>query len=303
MNLVQETDWPKEALNDAQALMQTVEAPFDLDNLPMDEMQIPAEIKREIKLLLRELESAHTKLKPESEKYGTKKKGIRKELRKLFSPTDPSQCTEVLRSCRTDVEESWATLHRLLNNLASATEQHTLQAAEDEHGRDDSARLPGPHGSATSTTAGFGPPLSPVQSNSLPTPSASTPQVGNGASVQAGKQKGSSLREELLNGANKALKIAEGVSGAIPVVGSYVGAVAKVGLTVVEMVQVSWFGRRTILVSTLIRNTKAMDSNNETAEKLGSHVCRLSEILERVSSRARIQERSETTNGMEDLQR
>ncbi|KAG9040579.1 hypothetical protein FS837_000444, partial [Tulasnella sp. UAMH 9824] len=98
-----------------------------------------------------------------------------------------------------------------------------------------------------------------------------------------GKAKGSSRRGELLAGANKAFKIAEGVSGALPVVGSYVGAVAKVGLTVVEMVQ-------------------TMDDNDETAERLGKHVYRLSNVLEKLSNQSRLSESSQTTTEMEDLQ-
>ncbi|KAG9035582.1 hypothetical protein FS837_001887 [Tulasnella sp. UAMH 9824] len=65
----------------------------------------------------------------------------------------------------------------------------------------------------------------------------SVAQPGQVPSNEDGKQKGSLVRGEWLNAANKVFKIAERVLGALPVVGSYVGAVAKVGLTVVEMVQ------------------------------------------------------------------
>ncbi|KAG8912643.1 hypothetical protein FRC00_004068, partial [Tulasnella sp. 408] len=133
-------------------------------------------------------------------------------------------------------------------------------------------------------TAALGPAMNPAQSNSLPTSVVSVPQAAQVASAQASKRQGSPLRADLLNSANKALKLAEGVSGAVPVVGSFIGAVAKVGLTMVEMVQ-------------------AMDTNDEAAERLGTHICRLSSVVERVSNQARQTNGSETTSGMDDLQR
>lgn len=88
--------------------------------------------------------------------------------------------------------------------------------------------------------------MSPAQSNSPQTSAASAPQAAQVASAQAGERRGSPLRIDLLNSANKALKLAEGVSGVLPVVGGFVGAVAKVGLTMVEMVQVSRDSPRTV---------------------------------------------------------
>lgn len=139
-----------------------------------------------------------------------------------------------------------------------------------------------------------------AQPNNSPIGSQSTPQVSQVASVGPGKQTGSSRRGELLNGANKTFKFAEGVSGALPVVGTYVGAVAKVGLTAVEMVQVSGSIIQSASPSPF-HDVKAMDENNETAERLGAHVCRLSKVLETFSTQPR-QPESQTANGMEDLQ-
>lgn len=122
-----------------------------------------------------------------------------------------------------------------------------------------------------------------------------TSQVGQAVGGQAGK-------EESLNAANKAFKLAEGISGALPVVGSFVGAVAKVGLTVVEMAQVSGI-RSKLCYRRLTRNTKVMNSNEETAERLGTHTYRLSSILEPLSNRAHQLEKSQIATGMEDLLR
>ncbi|KAG8925197.1 hypothetical protein FRC00_004237, partial [Tulasnella sp. 408] len=77
----------------------------------------------------------------------------------------------------------------------------------------------------------------PVQPNDSQFGSIQTRKVSPASSALPGKEEGSSRRAEVLNGANRAFKIAEGLSGALPVVGTYVGAVAKVGLTIVEMVQ------------------------------------------------------------------
>ncbi|KAG8909512.1 hypothetical protein FRC01_006893, partial [Tulasnella sp. 417] len=286
LSILKETAWPKEASNDAQALIQTMEAPLDLDNLPKDETQIPTEVKTSIKLLLRELENAHVKVRGESKKYGTRKKGFRKKVKKLFSRTDPSQCTEVLRSCRADVEESSTALKDLLSALNVQSKQRPLHTIEGDGGGD-SAEIPNqPPPTATildpsHPTAGFSLTPNPIQSGSPPDPPAAIPQVGQQASIQARKQKTS---EDLLNGANKAFRFAEGISAALPVVGTYVGAVARVGLTVVEMIQ-------------------AADDNDETAKRLGRHISSLSAVLERVSKQARQPEKNETPNEMDDLTR
>ncbi|KAG8899904.1 hypothetical protein FRC00_000712, partial [Tulasnella sp. 408] len=91
------------------------------------------------------------------------------------------------------------------------------------------------------------------------------------------------MRRESLNDAKKALKLTEGVSGALPVVGTFVGAVAKVGLTVSEMLQ-------------------AIDEKDEIAERLGTHVCRLSKALEGFGNQPRQLETSQTGKEIEDLQ-
>ncbi|KAG9036644.1 hypothetical protein FS837_001617 [Tulasnella sp. UAMH 9824] len=98
------------------------------------------------------------------------------------------------------------------------------------------------------------------------------------------QREGRPLRGDLLNGANKVFQFAEGISGALPVVGTYIGAVAKVGLTVVQMLQ-------------------AMDDNDETAGRLGTHVDRLSNVLEKFSKEPRQPERSKTVKEIDDLQR
>lgn len=282
ISILKDTDWPKEVANDVQALINTIEMLPDLEKISKDESQIPAEVKVSIKLLLKELESVRTRLEGESKKYGTKKKGFRKDLKKLFSRTDPSECSQVLKGCRNDVAESSATVNSLLSAPRTENGEVSSQVAEGPT-RDTSGGVPGtllPPAAPTLTPNALLPVMNPVESNNPPFGSAPTPGVSQLANPS--KQIGS-WRGELLNGANKALKLAEGLSGALPVVGSYVGAVAKVGLTVVEMVQV-------------------MDDNDETAKRLGTHVCRLSNVLERFSNQPRQPETGQTANGMEDLQ-
>lgn len=260
---------------------------------------------------LRELETAHARVKAESEKYGTNKKWFKKQAKKLFSRADGSQCNEVLRSCRTDVEASTTalnvscelhsssacaqhdiTLQNLLNHLNIGTEQLTLQVVESET-EHDTATLPSAQAQQAAVTlglkAGSGPITTLAQSSSSPS------QVGHAATAQADKQ-------DSLNNANKALKLAEGISGALPVVGTFVGAIAKVGLTVVEMVQVSFDTPKTMFYRPHSK-IQAMDSNDETAKGLRSHVGRLSKVLERFSDQALEPEKSQITNGMEVLQR
>lgn len=86
-------------------------------------------------------------------------------------------------------------------------------------------------------------------------------------------------------------------------VGTYVGAVAKVGLTVVQMVQVSGLGSKKVSSSSHTGNVKAMDDNDETAGRLGTHVYRLSNVLEKFSKKPCQPERSKTMNEIDDLQR
>lgn len=185
----------------------------------------------------------------------------------------------------------------------TANEQPSAQVVEDQASND--SRLPSTQIPLVTTTlapdATLHPATNPVQSSIPDLTSPPTPEVSQVSSVGRGKEKGSSLRGELLNGANKVFKFAEGVSGTLPVVGSYVGAVAKVGLTVVEMVQVSGCGIKTVSSSSH-RRFKAMDDNDETVERLGGHVCRLSSILERFRNQPRQAETGQTANGMEELQ-
>lgn len=194
-------------------------------------------------------------------------------------------------------------LQGLLPSPDSAGEQHSSKPGEHQT-RGDSG-LPGTELAPVATTlapdAILHPETNLVQSNNpnfRPAPIPEASQVSfSGRKIDGG----SSRRGELLNGANKALKLAETVSGALPVVGSYVGVVAKVGLTIVEMVQVSALEFETVCSLSYV-NVQAMDENDETAERLGARVCHLSDVLKMFSNRPDQQEHSQTTNAMEGLQ-
>ncbi|KAG8953782.1 hypothetical protein FRC00_006115, partial [Tulasnella sp. 408] len=181
----------------------------------------------------------------------------------------------------------------ILSNPETENDKHPSQVVEDQarvNSGQSGTQIP-------ATTANLGP-------NTALTSAASSVQSNIGASqvsrAMPGKGKGSSRRGELLDGANKAFKIAEGLSRALPVVGRYVGAVAKVGLTVVEMVQVS--GSVILSPSAAHHDVKAMDDNDERAGRLGTHVCRLSNVLEKLSNQSRQPGSSQTTTEMESLQ-
>lgn len=183
-------------------------------------------------------------------------------------------------------------------------EQHSPQVAEDQTRADpvlSSTQIP-PAATTLASDVALSPATNPVQSNNNQQfGSRPTPEVIQASSSISGKEKQSSRRGEVLNGVNKACKIAEGLSGALPVVGTYVGAVAKVVLTVVEMVQVS----SSVIegVSPLSHHdAKAMDANDEAAQRIGTHVCRLSNILEKFGNHPRQPESSQTANGIDDLQ-
>ncbi|KIO31984.1 hypothetical protein M407DRAFT_216493 [Tulasnella calospora MUT 4182] len=222
ISTLKDTDWPKEVANDVQTLINTIEMLPDLENISKDESQIPAEVKVSIKLLLKELESVRTRLEGESKKYGTKKKGFRKDLKKLFSRTDPSECSQVLKGCRNDVEENSATLKSFLSALGTQNEALSLQVAEGLTGGASGAE-PGKPAAATELTPDAPLPVTnPVWFNNPPFGSAPTLSV--------------------------------------------------------------------------------MDGNDETAKRLGTHVCRLSNVLERFSNQPRQPETGQTANGMEDLQ-
>ncbi|KAG9040337.1 hypothetical protein FS837_000772 [Tulasnella sp. UAMH 9824] len=365
--ILKDTDWPKDVSNEVQNLIRNMQAPLALNKIPKEGTDTPEELANAIHQFLGHLESAQTRLKGESEKYGTKNKGFRKRVKVFFSRNDKSQCAAVVRSCRNEIVESWTTLNDILNSLEGQNEQPLSRAAGDDfkgplgnhatptastsnphaNGRGDLTATSGPSSSArnqsftrdnqgtsngcrndaenTSATpktflskqdtandqppaqvtedqassdsrppgtqipttlapdATLGPATNLVQPSIPDLASAPRPEVSQVSSVGLGKEKGSSRRGELLNGANKVFKFAEGVSGALPVVGSYVGAVAKVGLTVVEMIQ-------------------AMDDNDGAAEGLGAHVCRLSNILERFSNQPRQAETGQTASGMDELQ-
>lgn len=201
-----------------------------------------------------ELESVRRRLKEESNKYGAKNSVFRKGFKKLLSRPDPAGCSVVLNGCRNDLHRNSATLdvsgrtsfeyvppssyihsQSVLSNPETANDKPSSQAVDDQTRINSGlSGTPTPPGAASlGQNTALTPGKNLVQSN---TPQFEASQV---SSAMAGKGKGSSRRGDLLDGANKAFKIAEGLSGALPVVGSYVGAVAKVGLTVIEMVQVS----------------------------------------------------------------
>ncbi|KAG9029331.1 hypothetical protein FS837_003594, partial [Tulasnella sp. UAMH 9824] len=282
LSILKGTDWPKEASYDVQDLVREIEAPLALNKLPKEEIEMHEQLKTAIHQLFGHLESARTRLQGESEKYGTKKKGFRKSVKMFFSPNDPIQCREVVRACRADIVGSSTRVNNLLDSLEVEKEQRLSRAIGDESNRRLGTHATQPASRSTphvnvqnDITETAAPPNSP--------PDQSPPQSNQRPTSKAGKQKGSSTRGEWLNSANKAFKIAEGASGALPVVGSYVGAVAKVGLTVVEMVQ-------------------TMEGNDEAAERLGNHVWRLSNVLERVSKHSQGSEKTQTIDGMNELQ-
>ncbi|KAG9024811.1 hypothetical protein FS837_005184, partial [Tulasnella sp. UAMH 9824] len=286
MDPTQDTDWPKQLANEVQALIAIVGMLPDCNRIRNDETQIRTEVKVSIKLLLKELESVRTRLEVESKKYGTRKKGFRREVKKLFSRVDPNDCAQVLKDCRNDVKESSEALNNFLSDPDPSNASKNSSQVTESQSRGDSGRQLGPQVSPAAGTlpldVSLRPLTSPVQSDHHPVGAVPKPEIRQFAGL--GKQKGSLQRRELLNGANRAFTFVEGVSGALPVVGGYVKAVAKVGLTIVEMVE-------------------TMDENNETAERLGSHVCRLSNVLERFSSKPRQPETSQTANEIEDLRR
>ncbi|KAG8926013.1 hypothetical protein FRC01_009443 [Tulasnella sp. 417] len=302
----QDTNWPKEASNDVRAFAETMETQLALDKVPNEEEEVPEQVKLALERLLEHLENAKTKLKKESQKYDPKKKGFRQELKKLVSKNNPNECAEVVRNCRDDVVRSSTALRDILNNLYPENEQPSSRAAGGSAG-DDAGGPVEDHGAQTASTPNLtmnvksDPATTSVPSNK--SPDQSVPQVGQLTSSKAGKQKATLRREGWLNSVNKAFKIAEGASGALPVVGTYVEAVARIGLTVVEMVEVSASVTcRSILVYSPA-TFKTMDDNEETAERLGDHVCRLSDVLERVRKYPQESGRTQATNAMNELQR
>ncbi|KAG9042115.1 hypothetical protein FS837_011266 [Tulasnella sp. UAMH 9824] len=101
-------------------------------------------------------------------------------------------------------------------------------------------------------------------------------------SAEHGQTRGASLPGQPINGASERFRFSEGVLGTLPVVENYIGAAAKVGMAVAEMVQV-------------------MDDNAETAVELGTHVSRLSELLNMFSNQ--LSHRSPIVERFKELQR
>ncbi|KAG9028416.1 hypothetical protein FS837_003890, partial [Tulasnella sp. UAMH 9824] len=132
LSILKDTDWPKEASNDVQDLMREMGAPLALNKLPKEEAKVPEEVKTAIHQLLGHLESAQTRLNGESEKYGTKKKGFKKRVKKVFSRNDPTQCKEVVRGCRADIEGSSTTLNDILDGLEARNKQRVSRSTGDE---------------------------------------------------------------------------------------------------------------------------------------------------------------------------
>ncbi|KAG9031543.1 hypothetical protein FS837_002952 [Tulasnella sp. UAMH 9824] len=285
ISILKDTDWPKVVTDDVQALIKTMNALADIDKVTTNETKILGDPKVSIKSVLNELESVHLRLKEESDKYGAKKSVLRRGFKKLVSRPDATRCSGVLKACRSDVEKSSVILKSLFSNPDTTNEQHFSKIAEGQTTVD--SRLPGtqtPPATATlAPTAAPNPAASPAYSDNPQLGSTQIPEATQASSTGPSKEKGSSRCGKLLSNAKQAFKFAEALSGALPVVGSYVGAVAKVGSTVVDMIQ-------------------AMDDNDETAEKLGSHVYRLSNILEKFSNQPRQSESSQTAKEMEDLQ-
>ncbi|KAG8902572.1 hypothetical protein FRC00_001365 [Tulasnella sp. 408] len=284
-SLVQDTHWPKEASNDVQDLIREMEAPLALDKLPKEVTEVPEELKTEIHHLLGHLESAQARLKGESKKYGPKKKGLRKRVKMLFSPKDPTQCKEVNLSDRLKAENEQRLSRAVGDDSKGPLDTHATQTASTSN----------PQVNAQNDVTATSVPSNSPQDQS-------PPHLNQVYSSKAGEQKGSSTRGEWLNSANQAFRLAEGVSGALPVVGSYVGAVAKVGITAFEMVQVSRSGLCRLCLRSLTSDVKAMEGNDETAERLGNHVWRLSNLLERVSKHSQGSEKTQIIDGVNELQ-
>ncbi|KAG8959835.1 hypothetical protein FRC05_007311, partial [Tulasnella sp. 425] len=299
INMMQDTGWPVKATQDVQGFIETMETKLNLERIPTDDTQIQGELRIAIEHFLEELESVRGRVKEKSRKYDNKKRGLLEGTTIWFSGVKLGDCTEVLRNCRADVERSLTSLNDHLGRLVINSEQRTsreVQLNSEENAGliaegsvgDDSGRLTGTPTVAqpTATPApdtGLEPLTNAVPSSFTSGQAVSAPADDQQASVATEKKKKSPLRGQLLNAAKIATKVAEGASG-LPVVGAYIGVAAKVASTMVEMAQ-------------------TMDDNDERAERLGTHVCNLSEVLERVSKNSRQPEQSQTKNDIEALQR
>ncbi|KAG9030638.1 hypothetical protein FS837_003220, partial [Tulasnella sp. UAMH 9824] len=193
LSILKDTDWPKQASNDAQDLIRKLEAPLVLDKLPKEGTEGHDQIKTATHQLLGQLESVQTRLKRESEKYGTKKKGFKKIFKGFFSRNDSSQCAGV----------------DLLERFEAENDQRLSRVAGD--------RSKGPQDTgATQSTSTSNPPVnaqSDITATAVPPnipPAPSAAQRDQVTSSKSGKQEGSSARVEWLNAANKAFKVAEG---------------------------------------------------------------------------------------------
>ncbi|KAG8916085.1 hypothetical protein FRC01_003390, partial [Tulasnella sp. 417] len=89
-----DTNWPKEASNDVQGFIETLETQLSLDNLTNEGTEIPEELKATLQQLLGQLGKVKARVKKESQKYDSTKKGFRQKFKKLLSGDDPNECAE-----------------------------------------------------------------------------------------------------------------------------------------------------------------------------------------------------------------
>ncbi|KAG8926014.1 hypothetical protein FRC01_009444 [Tulasnella sp. 417] len=151
LSILKDTNWPKEASDDVQDFIQTVETQLALDKVLNEGKEAPERLKVALERLLNQLENAKARLKKEAQKYDPTKKGLRHKFRKLVSGSSPNECAEILRNCRDDVVMSSTALSDILKGWYAGSEQSSSRVAEGSVEDNSGGPVEG-HGAQTAST-------------------------------------------------------------------------------------------------------------------------------------------------------
>ncbi|KAG9024220.1 hypothetical protein FS837_005444 [Tulasnella sp. UAMH 9824] len=310
LSILKDTVWPRRSTSTARELIAILENASSLKNIPKNNPHIEAEQLLLLEQFVAVMVSVRPKLQKASDTYGAKERTFRSKAKYLFTYLDRNKCTEVLESCRNEVNDALAALpdHWILENITGEmfgsyyidddpTDTFTRLSfdvvyAEDQPEKSNDSQpqedtpLTGNDLPATTVEEQIDHETDPIPQivTSESTVATPNPSQDEGSAVPVDQVDDPPKRREWLGGMKTMFNAVEGISGMIPVIGTYVGAAAKVGGTVVDIIQ-------------------QMGDNEEAAKGLTSHTRQLSNMLQRFENGSVDGNRGELTALIGNLQR
>ncbi|KAG8959012.1 hypothetical protein FRC00_002068, partial [Tulasnella sp. 408] len=217
-----DTVWPRRSTNTAQELIAIIENASSLKSIPKENPRLRAEYRVPLERFIAVMVNVQRKLEEASNTYGAKERRFRSKIKYLFTYIDRDKCTQVLESCRNDVENALAHLPDLWDVEVTQAEDLPERPGKSQ------PRTNTPHSGDIQSSGFLGVQGDEeIDSGSVPRLEAAQSTVVVSSSGQdeepvapADQFNGSTKRRGWLGDMKAAFNVAEGVGEMIPVIGT-----------------------------------------------------------------------------------